>query len=316
MGYNYFDMNQNESKILQFLVWKRWYRPALITELSKEFDKTWNTISDAANSLEEKGLIKRENGSLKIVKENKANYYFKLFVDRLRINGLNENLKSIIAYTLSRAQEVTDKAKSELLSLLIFGSVASGESDEKSDIDLLVILKDPRKDLENPEEIKLLEGLKENIISKKHISFGNINIIVMSDKEFEQGYLNADDLLITILSNNLVVYDNYLWTFMQRELFIPSDKTIFNRMEQLEKNKQKLLELVKLDNDEKLKEEFYNYLIKEARVELLRKKMPIPAITKKDVIEKIKEFNKDLYNEIVNISKNNIKQKVLHYVSQ
>lgn len=316
MKYNYFDISQNESKILQFLVWKRWYRPALITELSKEFDKTWNTISDAANSLEERGLVKRDNGSLSIVKENKANYHFKLFVDSLRINDLNESLKGIIAYTLSRAQEVADKSRSELLSLLIFGSTASGESDEKSDIDLLVILKDPRKDLENPEEIRILEGLKENMISKKHISFGKINIIVMSDKEFEQGYLNADDLLITILSNNLIVYDNYLWTFMQRELFIPSDKAIFTRMEQLEKNKQRLLELIRLDDEKRLREEFHDYLIKEARVELLRKKMPIPAITKKDVIEKIREFNKDLYNEIVNMGKDNIKQRVLLHVSQ
>lgn len=314
MKYDYFDMSQNESKILQFLVYKRWYRYALITELSKEFNKTWNTISDAANSLEEKGLIKRENGSLKIVKENKANYHFKLFIDNLRISRLNENQKSIIAYTLSRAQEVTYNSESRLLSLLIFGSVASGESDEKSDIDLFVILEDPE---ESNNSKNKLEKLKGDIISNKHIAFGNINILVMSNKEFEQGYLNADDLLINLLSNNIIIYDDgFLWEFMQRELFIPSDKTIFTRMEQLEKDKQKLLELIKINEEGKLKEEFYNYLIKEARVELLRKKTPIPAITKKDVIEKIRESNKDLYNEIVNIDKDNLKQRVLHHVSQ
>ena len=55
MALNYFEMNENENQILQFLARKRWYRQAMITELAREFRKSWNTISTAAKSLEKKG---------------------------------------------------------------------------------------------------------------------------------------------------------------------------------------------------------------------------------------------------------------------
>ncbi|PIN86789.1 hypothetical protein COV19_02860 [Candidatus Woesearchaeota archaeon CG10_big_fil_rev_8_21_14_0_10_44_13] len=308
MALNYFEMNENESKILQFLARKRWYGQAMITELGREFKKSWNTISTAAKSLEKKGLIERDNGSLKIVKDNKANYHFKMFIDHLSILSLDEKARNIISDTYSHAESVANKAGSRLLSLVVFGSTASGEAEKESDIDLLIIL-------EGPEKKEELEKLKGEVISKRHIEFGNINIIVMDKKEFEAGYLDADDLIVGILSNNLIFYDDgFLWVFMQRELFMPSRKTIFIRTNQLEKNKEKLLELIKLNDNEKLKEEFYNYLINEARIELLRKKTP--AITKKDAISKIAKFNKELYAEIMDIDKGDIKKKVLDHVSR
>ncbi|MBD3313046.1 hypothetical protein GF345_01245 [Candidatus Woesearchaeota archaeon] len=309
MRFNYFDISDNESKILQFLVSKRWFRWASIAELSREFNKAWNTISNAAKSLENKNLITKQNGSLKIVKNDPA-YYFKLFIDALRINELNSDIREIVIYSLGRANSVCYDAKLKFRSFLIFGSIASGNFDEQSDIDILIILKDP-------DDKQRLEKLKESMVTNKHIQFGKINIITLSDEEFEKGYLDADDFLVNILSNNLIIYDDgFLQNFMQRELFIPSHKTIFARMEQLEKDKEKLLELIKLNDMDKLKEEFHKYLLKEARLELLRKKMPIPAITKKDVIEKIRKFNKDLYDEIMNIDKGDIKHKVLSYVSR
>lgn len=309
MKSKYFEIDETGNKVLQFLVSERWFRWAKIQEMSRIFNNSWNTISKAVSSLGKKGLITNERGIVKIKKDNPANYYFKFFIDQLRIQNLNERLSSIISYTKSNAESVTHKNNLKFFSLLVFGSVASGQDTPESDIDLFVIIEDPGRE-------EKLEKLKSDIITKKHIGFDNINIIIMSNKEFERGYLEADDLIISILSNNLLVKDDgFLQTFMERELFIPSHKTIFARIEELEKNKDKLLDLIKIGYLDELKKEFQKQLIKEARVELLSKRRGIVATTKEDVIKKIRSINNELYKEIKNIDKGNIKQKVLKYVN-
>jgi predicted nucleotidyltransferase len=229
-------------------------------------------------------------------------------MDSMSFNNLEENAQYIVSNTLHFAESIMQKYESELLSLVIFGSVASGEANEKSDIDILIIIKEPSQ------KEKLTE-IKTNMINKEHIRFENINIITMSDKEFEKGYLIADDFIISILSNNIIIKDDgFLKTFMQRELFLPSRKIISERAQQLEDHSLLLLQMMESTTDQILKDEFYTHLLMEARLKLLKKKMPVP-ITKKDVIDNIRKIDKKIYEEMVNIDKGDIRKRVMAYVS-
>ncbi|MEM2704740.1 MAG: nucleotidyltransferase domain-containing protein [Candidatus Bathyarchaeia archaeon] len=143
-------------------------------------------------------------------------------------------LESVLTYNDLKLQKViftkpTEKIKvaervingireivgSNLISIILFGSVATGTSKRKSDIDILAIIK------ENPEveKVKLLtldEKIKEDIVA----------ICLIDLESLFSRLIKSDPFLLNILSNGKIIYDNlfiqHLQNLVKKGLFGPN----------------------------------------------------------------------------------------------
>jgi predicted nucleotidyltransferase len=218
-----------------------------------------------------------------------------LLQDAEKLTLLNKDIKEKVNHV---QQVLLKEYQHHLLAFLIFGSVASGETTEESDLDLLAIVTE-KKDIDYKKR-----GL---------LSLGKINIIEKDRQEWENDYLLAHDLVLNALINGIVIYDEgILRIFLEKPLPEPSYEVIMQKKERLDTLKNRLLLLLKDQDYNSLLEEFQKFLIEKARIFLLENKV-IPS-SKKDLLSKIKEINLELYQDYQKANLKNIKDLVQRYV--
>ena len=98
------------------------------------------------------------------------------------------------------------KIKKFILSIIIFGSIAEGNEQPGSDIDLLIILKEKT----NPQKVEsALDGLSL-VVSEK---FGNfLSPVLLKENQFRRRYKQGDKFIKTIVARGKIIYGK---TFME-----------------------------------------------------------------------------------------------------
>lgn len=222
-------------------------------------------------------------------------YQFKLLHDAEKFAELPQPTQDII----TRIQQVMHlEYQHHLRAFLIFGSVASGETNADSDIDVLAIT------------IK-----KKDIDYKKRglLTLGKVNIIEKEQEECEKDYALGHDFMVGALVHGIILYDTgVIKSFLQKSLPKPSPEIILHKKEQLDLLKARLLRVLKDQDYLRLEEEFKHYLIEKGRV-LLLEQGTLPR-SKKDIILKIKNMAPDIYKLYSTVNQRNIKITVLRYV--
>lgn len=123
--------------------------------------------------------------------------------------------KKLISKVLQNAK---DKFKSNLISLILFGSAARGRIMEDSDIDLIVVCKTLPRGWRKRDEIII--GLE-----KIGFSFGrSVHIEALTEKEFKFSVKEGAPLMFEIFTYNKVIYDDGLFK-EQMEIFKENIKT-------------------------------------------------------------------------------------------
>ncbi|HEC88686.1 MAG TPA: nucleotidyltransferase domain-containing protein [Thermoplasmata archaeon] len=173
-------------KVLQFF-FSYPYKEVYLRELAKKANVSLFSAKYTVDELvEENILLERKNGNMRYIKANMNNLFFKHLKIAFSIKKIEE----------SRIIEYFIKNILALSSIVLFGSVAKGEDDEKSDLDLLIIGQRKKVDLSEFEEkigreIKAIimkwsewrEYAKENkafyreIITNGIVLYGNIPVI-------------------------------------------------------------------------------------------------------------------------------------------
>ena len=153
-----------------------------IRQLERLVSEPVGAIQRELPKLEKMGLVKFEIGN------GRKNY----FLDKTC--PIKEELKSIILKTIAlgeRIKELIKKTKN-IKYAFIYGSVAKGEEDIKSDIDLMVI--------GNIDEIKLQEKIQqiESKISR------TINYTLMNIEEFKKRLNEKEPFLMRILRDRKI----------------------------------------------------------------------------------------------------------------
>jgi len=113
------------------------------------------------------------------------------------VTGLMEKLEEIVRSIESASAKLAEELKDEFLGLALFGSWARGEADEKSDVDVLVILRsiggfDVRG--------RIYTILSEKV--RKPLTLVDIRVNEVLDKEHE-----VTPLMLNILYDAVVIYD-------------------------------------------------------------------------------------------------------------
>ncbi len=288
-------LNHNtQLKVMQVLA-KYWYQEFSAYELAKASGITAPMAYQSIKALLKYNILTKHQAKVKINFKTPFAYQFKLLYDAEKLALLSTETQQKINHIY---QVLQAEYHHHLLAFLIFGSVASGEMTENSDIDLLAIV-----------------TKKKEIDYKKRgfLTLGKINLIEKEEKEGESDYTAGHDLILNALMNGIVLHDSgIIRNFLQKPLPSPSSKTILQKKERLGTLKERLLLLLKDQDYGRLEEEFKQYLIEQFRIILLQEGI-IPS-SKKDLLTRIKNIAPEIYKLYHTTTQKNIKSAVLHHV--
>lgn len=278
----------SEFKAMSVLV-RYWYKNFSGYELAKEAEISPPTAYTIIKKFEKKEVISTEKNKVKLNINNPFSYSFKLMYDSERILDISKENQNRVNHVF---EVFTKEYDGDLLAFIIFGSVASNEETEKSDIDLLAIIKKKKE----------IDYRKRGLLG-----LGNINIIEKEKNEFENDYLLANDLVLNALMNGIVVFDNGLIRFLlSKPLPMPSYQVIMEKKERLDVLKKRLFALLKEEDYETLIEQLKLYIIEKARILFLQKNI-IPS-SKKFITDNMNKIDKNLYKEYHSIDKRNVRK--------
>jgi predicted nucleotidyltransferase len=274
-----------ELKAMSILVAK-WYKGFSAYELASEAKISVPMAYSILKKLENKKIVAREDKKIRLNFNNLFSYTFKLMHDSERMLELPEKSQDKINHVFN---VFAKEYGQNLMAFLIFGSVASNETTDKSDIDLLAIVKS-RKDIDYRKR-----GLLE---------LGNLNIIEKEEREFEKDYLSANDLVLNALMNGIIIFDNgIIRFFLNKSLPKPSNEVIMQKRERLEVLKNRLFSLLKDKNYKELAEQLRIFIIEKARIIFLEKGI-IPS-SKKYIMDNLDKADKQLYRDYIKLSEKN-----------
>jgi len=187
------------------------------TELSKKLGITLPSLHTQLKELEQKELIKK-SGEIKGKTRPYAEYSlgegFLYFIKVLpnevekKLIQIDNNVKLHLRiwsipqkqyhYYIESIWWKLQDYIDEIDSIILYGSVASGQAKEGSDIDILLLVK------KNPEKYEKLFGAK--LIGKKE-KRKMLMIQAFETKDFSEALKKSSDFAKEIIKNNIILYD-------------------------------------------------------------------------------------------------------------
>jgi predicted nucleotidyltransferase len=236
-------------KILRVFA-ENWFRALDIEEIAKlsNLGRTWTYKT--LNNLKKYTLIIERNKRYLLNMENNLCMSLKQAFDIERVYMLDEKISTNI---LSLLNHIKLKLGNDLSSILLIGSTARMKTWEESDIDFIVVAK-----------------------GKLEIAKPDINIILLSQEEFEKKYMECDEFVLTSLAYGLLLYDtNFIINFLRKPLPFPTSEKIEEKKEFVRKTLERTYTLLEINDMEQANKELKNILTLLARVEILgRKEIP------------------------------------------
>jgi len=112
-------------------------------------------------------------------------------------DGLMEELEEIVRLLKDASTRLAEELRDEFLGLALFGSWARGEADEKSDVDVLVVL----RSIGGFDVRGRIYGILSGKV-RKPLTLIDIRVDEVLDKEYE-----VTPLMLNILYDAVVIYD-------------------------------------------------------------------------------------------------------------
>lgn len=270
-----------------------YYKEYSIKEFSKETRLSIPKLYKTLASLKKKNLIIKTNkiDRFKVCLDNIYTQSIKKVIDAEKILNFPHNISAIVE---SFKDRLLLKYEKYIRSIVVFGSVAADNFEEKSDIDIFIIADD-----------------------KEKIDFSSIpfegHTIVKDMKEINQDFIDGDDFLLSILKCHVIYYDNgSFYSLLLKPFPKVGKKVILEREERLKDFQDSVFIEYKNKHFRYAIENFKMFLIAKARLESI-KNNKIPT-SKKDTLIKAKKYFPDIIEDYNNISKDNFKKVVMKYV--
>jgi predicted nucleotidyltransferase len=199
--------------------WKQIHLRALI----RETGVGPNVAHKIIKNIEKSGVLKSKNvGNIILYSLNQESELTKKLLMLYHEKKLQELPEEFKIY-IQRLRRKLEGRK--ILSVVLFGSVAKNRAGEMSDIDLLIIHGGKFND-------ERLRNVFENYSRY-------IQIIDFSSQEFEKNYRDGHELIVNMLNDGIIVYDN---NFYYNYLFKPLPKPTKDYIERILKDSEKRLD--------------------------------------------------------------------------
>ncbi len=280
-------IKSNDMKVFKHLI-NHYYKEYSIKDLSKETRLSVPKLYKTMAFLKKKKLIiKAEN---RVDLSNIYTQSIKKVIDAEKILKLSPDVSATIE---SFKDKLLLSYEKYIRSIVVFGSVAVGDFDKKSDIDLLIIV-------------------------KKKIDFSSIpfegHTIIKDTKEINQDFIDGDDFLLSILKCHIIYYDNNdtFYSLLLKPIPKVGKKVLLQREGLLKDFQDSVFIEYKNKHFRYALENFKTFLIAKARFELI-KNNEIP-VSKKDTLIKAKKKFPDIVEDYNKTTRDNFKEMVMKYV--
>lgn len=184
---------KSKVKILRFLI-SNYEQEYCLDNLVKATGMSCGTIHPALGELvDTRVVIQRKVGRSTVYKINKSHIFF---------NKIKELIETEKNSFLDIAKEFTSNFSKDYISaVILFGSVARGDFNEKSDIDLLIVY--------NSEKAK--KQIRNHIDKILDIYDILIIPIFLSSGEIEERIRRFDNFIITVINEGKLLYGEASW---------------------------------------------------------------------------------------------------------
>ena len=192
----------------------------------------------------------------------------------------------------SRILEIRDKSRlfysDRLVAFMVFGSAASLDAAEKSDIDFLLILNKRRK---------------EDFLGSLTIQDRNFHLIEITIGEFKDSHEKGDDFIVSILKNHLLLQgEGYIRQFLEKGLPAVSKKVVYDKELELKRLGDKIDSLISAEQPiafEKIKE----FIKLQCRISLMKSNI-VPQ-SNKELFKYMKERYPEQYRPYIALKREN-----------
>ncbi len=207
---------------------RRPYRERFFRELVKEVGVGVGPLRRAVKVLVDQAIIgERIVGKQHFYKANFENMLTRSLFDLFTLERKLEipaNLRTALEEFLARLRK---QSKENLLSVMLFGSVATGAATPESDLDLLLIFNEP------PLEINDARSQLDTVTRFYQVM---VQEHTFTRNEFLEAYEVGDDLVINALADGLVLYDTgFVIPLLSKPLPRPSSTVAVQNLDEARK---------------------------------------------------------------------------------
>jgi predicted nucleotidyltransferase/uncharacterized protein (UPF0332 family) len=201
------------------------YRERFLTELVRDAGVGVGPLMKVLKELVARGVAQeRIVGKQHFYKPNLENQVTRSLFDLFTMERRLQIPAKLRAALEEFVTKLRTESKENLLSVVLFGSVATGRAAPESDLDLLLIFNDSPKD---DKKIRTqLDSVSEfyDTLAQEHI---------MTRNEFLEMYGYGDDLVANALANGIVLYDTgFLVPLLSKPLPLPSSRVATQDLEE------------------------------------------------------------------------------------
>jgi len=200
-------------------------RERFFRELAKEAGVGLGPLAGSLRELVKSEIVKeRIVGKQHFYRANLENpvarSLFDLFTLERRLE-IPVNLRAALEEFVNR---VRAESKENLLSVVLFGSVATGKAKPESDLDILLIFNEhPKQDNEIREQLDSVSRFYETV-AQEH---------VLTKNEFLEMYGLGDDLVVNALAEGIVLHDaGFLIPLLSKQLPLPSSQIAVKNLQE------------------------------------------------------------------------------------
>lgn len=211
-------------KVLRSLL-RRPYRERFFRELAKEAGVGLGPLAKSLRELVKWEIVKeRIVGKQHFYKANLENPVTKTLFDLFtmeRKGDIPANLGTALEEFVNRLRT---ESRENLLSVVLFGSVAAGKAKPESDLDILLVFNERSgRDKEIRAQLDSVSRFYETL-AQEH---------VLTKSEFLEMYGLGDDLVVNALAEGIVLYDNgFVVPLLSKPLPSPSSKIAMESLEE------------------------------------------------------------------------------------
>ena len=195
------------------------YKEFYLRELAKESKTSPAHTSRILNNFLKHNIVKKRKAGRQDfyridLEKQLAAYIFNLFHLERRLS-LPAEFRAAMEEFCTRLKEKSGK---DIISIILFGSVAKGKAGSESDLDILVISKKPEK----------TKDLTRDALQDISWFYGRqVEDHVHSMEGFDSRYKEGNDLIINVLRDGIVFHDSGFYVdYLKKELPSPSREYI------------------------------------------------------------------------------------------
>jgi predicted nucleotidyltransferase/HEPN domain-containing protein len=204
---------------------KQPYREWFLTELVSEVGVGVGPLMKALKEFVARGVAQeRIVGKQHFYKPNLENQVTRSLFDLFTMERTLEIPTKLRTALQEFVAKLRTESKEDLLSVVLFGSAATGRATPESDLDLLLIFSaSPKDDKKIRMQLDSVSGFYDTLL-QEHI---------MTKNEFLEMYGYGDDLVANALANGIVFYDTgFLAPLLSKPLPIPSTRVATQNLEE------------------------------------------------------------------------------------